>query len=689
VHPVRLGIQAQLIEACRVFLENLVVMGREQRFLRNLRETELFSNFEMHIYGGKMRYSGLNIKRLTATLGACLVLTLAAPIWADTDLMVDNDGLGLSALVNSTSQDVLSISIRIVGPNDFVFEDRVEGNFIDWIPDEGLPDGLYHWEAWTVTLRPDAQVRDLIAPEERGELDDDAIQHRIHNTPVERFFYSDQKDVTKKSGSFRVRGSWLEETDDRESDAMSENSQPNRLLRFVENVLDVVVPSANAEVFTDDVTIQKSAPRVFWESTTGPQSYWNFAVGGSTGDFFLKEGSTTFADATVRVSRHAPGESLTISNSGRIGFGTTAPTESLHIQENRPQIRLENSIEDQSWFVKAANAGNFEIGEMRFNSETIGSHSSFRIYPDTPEGALQVQRYQEISSTGDEGVPRGRVGINTVPTADFHVKTTQGFTLSPREASIKLESWQGQSMLIRGGANFQVGRPGMAGSGTLNVSGAAPSNSLRIQMNGNVGLGTAAPQAAFHLTRSDGTAEILLEETQASATNTMFTMRHNGNPGFRMNNTDSGAEWDFRLGGSGSTEQFTINKTSIAGPELSVLANGNVRIKGSYINGSSRELKRDISTINPADILEKLSALPLYHWSYITAPESRHIGPMAEDYYDIFKLTGEGKGLAATDVASIALAGIQAINSKAQQLEQENQSLHKRLAALEAELLSK
>lgn len=221
----------------------------------------------------------------------------------------------------------------------------------------------------------------------------------------------------------------------------------------------------------------------------------------------------------------------------------------------------------------------------------------------------------------------------------------------------------------------------------------SPVNSTRMVINnvGQVGIGTGTTivdaDAKLHVRGSNGTGKMLLEETSAIATNSMFTMRNNGNPGFQLENTDQGTDWQFRLGGSGATEQFTINKTSVAGPELSVLANGNVRIKGSYLTGSSRAIKQDIVAIAAEEILKKVSQLPVYEWSYKASPGARHVGPMAEDYHEVFGLAGGGKGLAATDVSGIALASIQAINAKAERLENENQVLKMRLDALEAALL--
>lgn len=467
-----------------------------------------------------MRNLKLKIKPLTMAIGACLTLGAAASLWAQTDVLVTNDGQALSAIVNSGSEDVLSTSIRIVGPNDFVFEKRVEGGAIDWIPEAGLEDGVYHWEAWTVTVSPEAEMRDVVGDMARTELDEATIQHRIDNTPVERFFRGQDKSVTTESGSFRVRDGWLEPADDHDGDSLSEASEPNAFLRFAGGVLNALVPSAHAETFTTDLRVRKLVPRIYWETTGSAQTDWNFAVGNATGDLFLMNDTTFFGSASMIVRENSAANSLVVrgSLSPSVGIGTSAPAQSnFHIRTSRPQIRLEDTSESQNWFIKAANQGAFEIGETWFNSETISSHSAFRIYPDTPEGAMQIQRFQSCAFTfpgqpPNCGVERGRVGINTTPSADLHIRSTEGPPFGPfanhSSATLRLESSSGTAMTVSGGTSLLVSRVG-GDSNIFGVHGGAPSNSLRIASDGNVGLGTNSPSTAMHIDKAGRAGFIL------------------------------------------------------------------------------------------------------------------------------------------------------------------------------------
>jgi hypothetical protein len=66
-----------------------------------------------------------------------------------------------------------------------------------------------------------------------------------------------------------------------------------------------------------------------------------------------------------------------------------------------------------------------------------------------------------------------------------------------------------------------------------------------------------------------------------------------------------------------------------------------------------------------------------------SSPEGRHLGPVAEDFHAAFGLAGDGKFIAANDLAGVSLAAVQGLNAK---LERENAELRKALAALERRL---
>ncbi len=98
---------------------------------------------------------------------------------------------------------------------------------------------------------------------------------------------------------------------------------------------------------------------------------------------------------------------------------------------------------------------------------------------------------------------------------------------------------------------------------------------------------------------------------------------------------------------------------------------------------SDRNVKTGFSAIDPLDVLGKVLALPLSRWSYRSATDQWHIGPMAQDFFAAFGLGGDDKTISTVDADGVALAAIQGLNAK---LERENAALRGELAALRTEL---
>lgn len=95
---------------------------------------------------------------------------------------------------------------------------------------------------------------------------------------------------------------------------------------------------------------------------------------------------------------------------------------------------------------------------------------------------------------------------------------------------------------------------------------------------GNVGISTATPSSALHVRRSDGTARILVQETNGAVANrTLFELINNGGPRFSVTNSNSGQSWNFHTGNA----RFNISLFGSGVDELQVLPGGDVIITGS------------------------------------------------------------------------------------------------------------
>jgi len=118
---------------------------------------------------------------------------------------------------------------------------------------------------------------------------------------------------------------------------------------------------------------------------------------------------------------------------------------------------------------------------------------------------------------------------------------------------------------------------------------------------------------------------------------------------------------------------------------------GELEIFGGLAGASSRYIKQNFSEIDPQDILQKVSDLPITTWEYISKPGVRHIGPMAQDFHAAFGLGKDDVTIATVDADGLAFTSIQALHRLLEEEQKANQeqreliiSLIKRIEQLEA-----
>jgi hypothetical protein len=210
----------------------------------------------------------------------------------------------------------------------------------------------------------------------------------------------------------------------------------------------------------------------------------------------------------------------------------------------------------------------------------------------------------------------------------------------------------------------------------------------------DVGIGTTMPQAPLHVERANGTARVQVTETQPGPS-MPFQGQAQGLVRFELNDEAAGERWRFTNAG----DKFAINNVGgdSPGTEMSVFKNGDLVIGGLLTENSDRDAKQNIVPLVSQDILAKIVNLEVLEWSYIDAPNQRHIGPMAQDFHAAFGLGRDNKHIATLDTSGVALVGIQAlaeentairtqyesIQTQNEALLQQNAELSERLAALE------
>ncbi len=93
---------------------------------------------------------------------------------------------------------------------------------------------------------------------------------------------------------------------------------------------------------------------------------------------------------------------------------------------------------------------------------------------------------------------------------------------------------------------------------------------------------------------------------------------------------------------------------------FSVEEDGTVRVNGSLVHASDRNLKEGFEAVDPQEILKGVAEMPVTKWRYKGRDET-HVGPMAQDFRATFGLGEDDTGIATVDADGVALAAIQAL----------------------------
>ncbi len=118
------------------------------------------------------------------------------------------------------------------------------------------------------------------------------------------------------------------------------------------------------------------------------------------------------------------------------------------------------------------------------------------------------------------------------------------------------------------------------------------------------------------------------------------------------------------------------------GTELMHLDSTGLSVNGTFVSSSDRNAKENFAEVKPGEVLAKVAALPITSWNYKQDASTRHLGPMAQDFYAAFNIGPDDKHIAVVDEGGVALVAIQGLNQK---VESENSALRLELKRRDAE----
>ena len=147
-----------------------------------------------------------------------------------------------------------------------------------------------------------------------------------------------------------------------------------------------------------------------------------------------------------------------------------------------------------------------------------------------------------------------------------------------------------------------------------------------------------------------------------------------------------------QFGLGGSTISSDGNGGLVARGKLNVdndgVNGGNITAAGNmfaqnFIQTSDRNAKENFTPLDCQKVLARVVSLPISQWNFKTDANTRHIGPMAQDFYAAFNVGMDEKHIATVDEGGVALAAIQGLNEKLKEKDTRIEAMEKRLADLE------
>ncbi len=515
-------------------------------------------------------------------------------------------------------------------------------------------------------------------------------------------------------------------------------ANPNARLQIVESV----TTSANDGAFID---IQNNAATAFSlsgirfkNSLTTSNTRYQAAVwhrfNSSASDFQL---NFAVRDNSAGTNVDTADIKMTINDRGRLGIGTTTPSEDIHLSRTGSAIFLieadtDNITESDNPAVVMTQDGGIISGRVGIEGVagatfTNSLGNALYLGSTTTGTPLQLATNGVSRLTID---PSGNVGIGiNSPGRQLQIHSTSAFSFSSYTTA-------SSGSTISDG--LVLGYVNAIGAAIFNYENSnlafGTNNAYRMWLNpsGNLGVGTSAPLARLHLSGT-GLATAIVESSNTSGTwiamrnssvggqyhHIISTGSTNGEgPGKMLFGYGTGPsltaiamtieddEIGFRT--SNPTSDLTILQSATlfpnpttggitlqmsaadewqiwhSNPYLS-FAKNNVRVAyinnttGAWVTTSDRRFKKNISEVET--VLQKLNQLKLYEYHYIQNEDSdkKSMGFMAQDVQKVFPSlvsTEDGSQLAIAR-ADFGILAVKAIQEQQELIDKLNERIKK------------
>lgn len=371
-------------------------------------------------------------------------------------------------------------------------------------------------------------------------------------------------------------------------------------------------------------------------------------------------------------------DDLVVTGSINLGFDATNGEDfgydTLRLKENNLRIVFQDtsnsgSFPSNDWQLTANDTTNGGRNYFSIDDATSGL-TPFMVMAGAPDYALFVNGNGNIGLRTDS--PERDLHLNSpdTPAIRFDQSTDAGLAGQIWDVAANEAGLYFSDITNGGNVPFKV-RPGVA------------TDSLIVGVNGT-GLGIGSAMHQLHVREMDDQQVALFENTHAtSAPRTVLQLGNNGPASLEISNTTTSAtasDWQITVDdtgalliSSGGTDLFTLDSL------------GNLTVNGSVSDASDRDRKEGFQSVDTADVLERLAAVPMSTWRY-HGDTSTHIGPMAQDFYEAFSVGPNERVISKVDADGVALASIQALYQESRSKDKEIEELRNANRALEERL---
>ncbi|MCP4690764.1 MAG: tail fiber domain-containing protein, partial [Desulfobacterales bacterium] len=216
----------------------------------------------------------------------------------------------------------------------------------------------------------------------------------------------------------------------------------------------------------------------------------------------------------------------------------------------------------------------------------------------------------------------------------------------------------------------------------------APSSSITIRDDGDVGFGTWSPSSAMHLLTNGKAALFIFERTDGTATsgqfsagggNTYFGSRSDHPVHLLVNQLEKlTIDTDGEVGIGRTSPSHPLHFGSIAN-------NAYIASDGTYHSSSSREYKEDVRALPADEALRALNDLAPVTYRYKKDAEKTRVGFIAEDVPDLVAAK-DRKTLVTMDIVAVLTRVVQEQQETIREMARENERSRAELTARIIEL---